>query len=94
LKRAPRCQKWTVAEDRSFVDIDDQLGSKQARDVTERIFGKACRPIPQLVTDQIFDDDLGKSPNAILTDFFDVVVSGFEFPPALLLCALGDGFGC
>lgn len=59
--------------------------------MTEGIFRKRRRPEAQPVPRELVRDDLLQRSDTLDADISNIVVAGFQLPPALLLSVLRDG---
>ena len=76
-------------EDRRFVDVHNQFGAEQARNMSKSVLGKCGRPVPEFIAIQILVNDLSQGSNSLLAGLCDVVKSSLQIPPSLLLRFLG-----
>jgi hypothetical protein len=79
-----------IAQDRTLIDVNDELRPKEAGDMTQCMLCKRRRPVAEPIADQIFVDDVLEASNPLLTDVLDAVVASFQFSPPFFLCFLCD----
>jgi hypothetical protein len=82
-----------VVKDTGFIDVHDELGAEQARDVPKSVLGECGGPIPEVITIQILVDDLSQAPYPLLAGFRGVVKPCLQVPPSLLFRCFGNCLG-
>ena len=79
---------FLVRQDCGSIRIHGKFVPEQSGHMSQRVFGKTGRAVAQPIADQVFVDDCLEGPDALLTDVGDVMKSGLEFAPSLLLRVL------